>query len=184
MIQSFLAPFLKTLPLIILVVIGGVFIKLLPVILKKKSGNKDIPMPYEKRPFLLSKAENSFYQVLRNILGTSIHIYPKVRIADIVHIRKGTKNRLSAFNRIQSKHVDFLICNQHSKPVLVIELDDSSHNTAKAKKNDSFKDELFEEIKLRCVRIKASRSYNTEQIRNLLVPPKENTELAPSETFN
>jgi very-short-patch-repair endonuclease len=174
-INSFLVPFLKMLPLIILVAVGGIIIKLLPVILKKKSGDSDSPMPYEKIPFLLTKAENSFYQVLRHILGSDFHIYPKVRISDIVKVEKGTKNRQAAFNRIQSKHVDFLLCNQHSRPVLVIELDDSSHNTAKAQKTDRFKDELFKTVGLRCVRIPASSSYNTEQIKSLLMPPKKTT---------
>ena len=58
-----------------------------------------------------------------------------------------------------------------TRPVLVIELDDSSHKKSSATKNDRFKDELFANVGLRCVRITAARAYNIEEVKQKLTPP-------------
>jgi hypothetical protein len=55
-------------------------------------------------------------------------VFAKVRLADLLYLPKGTQGRQAAFNRIQSKHVDFLLCSKDAvRPLLAIELDDSSH---------------------------------------------------------
>ena len=160
------------LPVIGLLVIVGIIV----VIFKKRptSSGQDFSF-FSLKPFLLSKAEYSFYQVLRQIMGDKYNIYPKVRMADIGKVRGGG-NYYSAFNRITSKHIDFVICDNKAKILLVIELDDKSHRTTKAQKADAFKDELFKAIGLRCVRIEAKQSYHTEEVKLKLWPPKQDAE--------
>ena len=111
-----------------------------------------------------SPAERSFFGVLRQAVGTEFHVFAKVRLADIVTPQK-TRSRSawqSAFNRISSKHVDFLLCETAGlSPVAVIELDDKSHSTFEA----GFRD--------RCVDLTPLYEVRSTQLR-------ENPRLGPS----
>src|SRR5262249_51950676 len=86
--------------------------------------------PYALRDDFLSPAEQSFYQVLRTVVGDKLVICPKVALADLFFAKTGDarQNRV-ALNRIDRKHVDFLLCEPKTmRPVVGIELDDKSHD--------------------------------------------------------
>lgn len=123
-------------------------------------------LPYRKKAYLLSKAENNFFFVLNASLDSQkYYICPKVRLSDIFDITD-KNNWQSYFNRITMKHVDFLICESKSfKPVLAIELDDSSHNSAKVVKRDEFVNKVYENAGLPCLRVKANYSYTVNELR-------------------
>ncbi|MGN1107770.1 MAG: DUF2726 domain-containing protein [Oscillospiraceae bacterium] len=109
--------------------------------------------PYELNQTILTERERSFYHILKPIADKlELQICPKVRVADIASIKKGTKDRQKWFNKIRAKHVDFLLCDYDMNIVLMVELDDSSHESERAKKNDAFKNRLFGE---RLVRIRS-----------------------------
>lgn len=106
-------------------------------------GSREI-FPYELNETILTERERSFYRILKPIADKlELQICPKVRVADIVSIKKGTKDWQKWFNKIRSKHVDFLLCDYDMNIVLMVELDDSSHNSERARKNDEFKNRLF-----------------------------------------
>ncbi len=101
-------------------------------------------LPYELNETILTERERSFYRILKPIADKlELQICPKVRVADIVSIKKGTKDWQKWFNKIRSKHVDFLLCDYDMNIVLIIELDDSSHETERAKKSDALKNAVF-----------------------------------------
>lgn len=101
-------------------------------------------LPYEMNETILTERERSFYRILRPIVDKlELQICPKVRVADIVSIKKGTRDWQKWFNKIRSKHVDFLLCDYDMNIVLIIELDDRSHETERAKKNDALKNAIF-----------------------------------------
>lgn len=120
-----------------------------------KGKGKKITYPYEKAK-VLTNNEIAFYKQLLPIADSlNLTIFPKVRIADILSIKKGTAKSewQSAFNRIQSKHVDFVIVKRLTlDTVCVIELDDSSHDKQSAVKNDTFKNEAFKKVSLPIIR--------------------------------
>jgi hypothetical protein len=121
--------------------------------------------PYERTTYLLSKAERSFYEVLYRSIGPDYRVFPKVRIADIVHVKAGAEMWWVHFNKITSKHVDFLICSAATlTPVLVVELDDSSHSTAKTKNTDAFRDNVFQAAGLPQLRVPVRAGYNPRDI--------------------
>lgn len=85
--------------------------------------------PYELRNNFLSAAELSFYEVLRGVVGSRAVVCPKVGLADVfwVHLEDKSKFRIYT-NKIDRKHVDFLLCEVASmRPLVGIELDDRSH---------------------------------------------------------
>lgn len=110
-------------------------------------------------------AERSFYEALRLAVNEELHIFAKVRLCDLVDIPKGTEKRQSHFNRIQSKHVDFVLCDRRDVcPVLAIELDDSSHQRAARQSRDHFVESALEAAGLPLLRIRAARGYSVPEI--------------------
>ncbi len=110
-------------------------------------------LPYELNETILTERERAFYRILRPIADRlELQICPKVRVADIVSIKKGTRDWQKWFNKIRSKHVDFLLCDYDMNIVLMIELDDRSHETERARKNDALKNAIFGD---RLVRIRS-----------------------------
>lgn len=101
-------------------------------------------LPYIMNETILTERERAFYRILKPIADKlELQICPKVRVADIVSIKKGTKDWQKWFNKIKSKHVDFLLCDYDMNIVLLIELDDRSHETERAQKNDRLKNAIF-----------------------------------------
>ena len=130
--------------------------------------------PYRKKDYLLSVAEKEFYAVLKRIAEENNYLlFSKVRLEDLLWIPKSVpkKERFGLRNRIKSRHVDFLICDRDKiSPLLVIELDDSSHESNKGMERDDFVNRALEDAQLPLLRFKAQRSYNSavisEEIRN------------------
>ena len=123
-------------------------------------------LPYVKKEYLLTKAERAFFDALLPIVSSKCHLFSMVRLADLVYIRKGTEKRQSHFNRIQSKHIDFVLCcRTHVKPILAIELDDSSHQRPDRIKRDQFVDKALEDAGLPLLRIKVRAGYDPEELK-------------------
>lgn len=120
--------------------------------------------PYKVRDHFLSNAELSFYHVLSSVVSNKATICVKVRLADILYTSRPNENQASR-NRIQQKHLDFLLCNPKTmQPILGIELDDSSHSRADRIERDGFIDKAFEAASLPIIHIKNQNSYNTQEI--------------------
>ncbi len=154
---------MKTL-LFAVILIVGVLLFLALARIKRDSRE----LPYQSSKYLLSKAERSFYGVLVLAIGKSGLVFSKVRVADVIAPKKGL-NRSDwqrAFNAISSKHLDFVICDPSDCSVrLAVELDDSSHGSAKAQKRDRLLNGAFESAGLPLLRIKAARSYAVVDIQ-------------------
>src|SRR5262245_14582161 len=67
------------------------------------------PSPsYSLRDDFLSRAEVSFFHILRRVVADEQLIFPKVRLADLVY-PPTQEERQGAWNRISRKHVDFVL---------------------------------------------------------------------------
>jgi len=136
--------------------------------------------PYAKNRYLLSKAEKSFYLVLRQAVPTDHAIFPKVRVADVLHVRKGASHRQRFVNQITSKHFDFLICDrQWLEPRMAIELDDASHQRSDRSARDRFLVEATSAAGLPLLQCPARSSYNVNNLR-AVIARKLNTESVPT----
>ena len=59
-------------------------------------------LPYELNETILTERERAFYRILKPIADKlELQICPKVRVADIVSIKKGTKDWQKWFNKIR-----------------------------------------------------------------------------------
>jgi hypothetical protein len=121
-------------------------------------------LPYRVRDDFLSPTELSFYRVLAYVVGNRAVIFPKVGLAEIFFVSQPHENQ-NYRNRIIQKHLDFLLCDPKSmRPVLGIELDDSSHARSDRQARDEFVDKAFEAAELPLARVPAQYSYDTNQL--------------------
>ena len=115
---------------------------------------------------LITTGEGEFYSVLLRAVP-ELKIMPKLRVADVIPHTTGNK---WDFRRISQFHFDFVICDPRDpiklKPLLAIELDDSSHRHWRNKKNDETKNKAAEEAGFPLLRFPWAHSYNEEEIRD------------------
>lgn len=133
-----------------------------------------VELPYRVRDDFLSPAERSFYAALLAALNGKAVVCPKVRLGDIL-FAADRKDFWKHTNRVNQKHVDFLVCSLEMKPRCAIELDDASHQREAAQERDQFKDAAFAAAGLPLVRIQANRSYDVEQLAAKLLPVVQGT---------
>ena len=121
-------------------------------------------LPYRQRDDFLSAAEVSFYRVLLMGLNGSFVICPKVNLADIFFVARPHENQ-SYRNKIDRKHVDFLLCDPSTlKPIVGVELDDVSHSRPDRQDRDRFVDQVFEVAGLPLLHVPAASGYNPQSV--------------------
>jgi len=138
---------------------------------KRKDGKSPEDFPYQSKDVLCSPAERSFLGALDKIVGKKYRIFAKVRLADIIDVHKGlsVSVRQSAFNRIDGKHIDFIICNANDLSIIgAIELDDKTHRGRGRHERDQFLDRTLKAAGVPVLRIKAQSSYSIKEISSRL----------------
>lgn len=160
--------------LVILIIAGGLI--LLSVLLSFLNKNKVKESStinfnsYHLKESLLTKNEMEFYDTLKNVVKDDLIIFSMVRLADIFSIERGNGYQAS-LNRINSRHVDFLLCNKDTKkPVVAIELDDRSHERSSRIKRDDFVNQLFDRAGLPLLRYPSKYRYSEDDIYGKLNP--------------
>jgi len=99
---------------------------------------------FGRKASLLTRNEGKLYPSLLRAVGDDYQVMAKVRLWDILWLVNEPPERKQHLSRLSCRHVDFLLCEpQTLKPLLVVELDDSSHRNPYAQENDRYKNELF-----------------------------------------
>ena len=135
---------------------------------KKGIGDRTEPDVYYLRKSLFTPAERSFFGVLESLDYEGLTITSKVRLADIFGVEKGLEpgDRQRAQNRINAKHVDFLLVQKaDGRPVLGIELDDSSHGEEGRVARDAFVDTVFALATLPILHVPVKPAYEPKELR-------------------
>lgn len=105
--------------------------------------------------YLLTKNEWCEYKKLKKLAAEhDLQVCPKVRLADIIEPRKGDNYR-SLMAKIQSKHVDFVICDQDLHIKGILELDDNSHNQTERQERDLFVDGILTSVGYKVIRTRS-----------------------------
>lgn len=129
---------------------------------------------YKSCRFLLSPAERSFYGVLVQAVSADIVVIPKVRVADVITPSgsKGRSDWYSSFNKISSKHFDFVLCYKSDFSFFcALELNDSSHRKVGRGERDKFLAEACLSAGVRLVQVSAQRSYSVVELVKILEAP-------------
>jgi len=157
-------------PLIAILIVFGIAVAVFKAFLGGNKGGTE-GYPYEKEQALFTPAERSFLGVLEQAVDGKLRIMGKVRLADVVKVKKGNNKSAwqKAFNRIQSKHLDFVACDCESLGVkFVIELDDKSHNQSKRQNRDDFIDKVLEAAEIPIFHFAAKPTYTIQELQNAL----------------
>ena len=98
----------------------------------------------------------------------SVTVFTKVSLGDLFFVNiRDYKERMRYWNKIYRKHVDFLICDRDTlKPIVAIELDDSTHARENRQLRDEFVNQIFTAAKLPLIHIKVSRILFQHYRRN------------------
>lgn len=126
-------------------------------------------LPYRRKEFLFSRPERAFYDALRVAVGEAYHIFPKVRLADLLDVQAGGKEFMTHFNRISAKHADFVLCHpDRVKPLLIIELDDLSHERPDRQMRDAFVDQAVRAAGVPIVHVRTAHAYDPANVAALI----------------
>lgn len=151
--------------LIILIVVVAVVAL---VALKLKQAPTGGGLGFVKKDPLFTPAERSFLGVLEQALDGRYRVFGKVRLGDIVKPAKGLSNsrRTTAQNKINQKHVDFVICTVSDLAVVgVVELDDKSHERNDRTDRDQFIDQALADAQISIIHIPARKGYEIAEVR-------------------
>ncbi|HHY55823.1 MAG TPA: DUF2726 domain-containing protein [Chloroflexi bacterium] len=126
--------------------------------------------PYGLRDDFLSPAELNFYRVLVSVVSPETIIFTKVSLGDLFYAKTQDASAWRIYtNKIDRKHVDFLLCNaQTMQPRAGIELDDRSHLRTDRQYRDEFVNRVFEAAGLPLLRIPVQRGYAPNELRSLM----------------
>ena len=152
-----------------------VILSLILISKKPKKDTKELTKEYKYQKIhkIVTPAERSFLGVLDKAVGDKARVLTKVRIADVIKPEKTESKSewYKAFNKISSKHFDYVLCkNDDLSIICAIELDDSSHNQEKTKKRDLFVNNACKSAKLPLLRVKAKKDYVMSEIETLIEP--------------
>jgi hypothetical protein len=150
-----------------LFIIFGIGIYLKGQILPDNKSN-DEEFNYKCKQYFFSKAERKFYEVLKEVADEmDMVVFAKVRLADLVYLPKSEDNWIKGWNKIKSKHIDFVLCTEEDyKPEVAIELNHSSHNSENRRKRDIFIRNVFYGLNINLVEIKTKKGYDLDKIVN------------------
>mgnify|MGYP001221654385 CR=1 FL=1 len=143
--------------------------------------------PYQSRQVLFTPAERSFLGVLEQALDSRYRVMGKVRLCDVIEVQKGLPKAdwRSAHNKIDRKHLDFVVLHKHDLSVAaVIELDDKTHQRKDRVSRDDFLNNAFKTTNIPFLRFPAQKGYAIEEVKGRFldaVSPVE-TNGAPPQT--
>ena len=114
---------------------------------------------------LLTKTEHKFLLCLMQARPEKIAIACKVGLWGVVH-----NHHKWDWNKISQKHLDFVLYDyEQNNILLVIELDDSSHQKTTIQQRDKIKDDILNNAGIPILRIPVSDTYNVNNLREKIV---------------
>lgn len=123
-------------------------------------------LPYARKKFLVSAAERAFLAVLEDCLPPNTRVFCQVPLINLLYIPRGTPERQKWHNKYDRKTVDFVLCSADKlQPLLVIELDDKSHQRPDRIERDRFVEQALEAAGLPMARFPARRTHDTHDVR-------------------
>lgn len=153
-------------PFFVLLIVGTVVVAFL-TFYRGPSRKLPVTYPYARRTGLFSQAEARFLDALRQAVP-EFDVFGKVRLEDVITVKRGLSQseRKAARNRIKPRHLDFVLTDPASSWIVcVVELDDSTHQSARALRADDFKDQALATAGVPILRVRASSSYGVHDLQ-------------------
>jgi very-short-patch-repair endonuclease len=136
----------------------------------QRSGPREWPV--YARP-LLTEVEREFYTRLRAAIPQLL-VLCQVQIGQFVELKDSSRRR-EIRNRYDRLTADFVVCGEDFKPLLVIELDDMSHDRPVQRARDAKKDTVLAAAGVAIVRFRGLASVERirEEVSNAIPSLRE-----------
>jgi predicted RNA-binding Zn-ribbon protein involved in translation (DUF1610 family) len=137
--------------------------------------------PYVVNKDFLSAAEHNFFSVLRTVVSEQATISIKVGLGDLFDVKSKDPSEFRIHrNKIDRKHVDFLLCDPKTlRPLVGIELDDKSHQSSDRQTRDEFVEHVFQAAALPLIRVPVKTAYSVTELGKQLQPYLKIVETLP-----
>ena len=135
---------MKTDEILLLIAVVSFIIFIIWLVRRRKA--PDITKLYDPVPILTDR-EFEFYERLRPVAEEfGLQIFTKIRLADLIVPKPKAENPfwMECFNKIRSKHIDFALADENAAIVMLIELDDSTHDRPDRVERDDFVNAVLE----------------------------------------
>ncbi len=144
-----------------------VLVILLAIFKSLKFETSEEKLPYKLKTQFFNKSEEALFFELKKYLPPEYHIFPKTRIIDFI---EPTNSDYKWRNKIWSRHIDFLVCDEYFKPIFAIELNGKSHRDPKRADSDNLKKQLFRDVNLplEIIDVGEDFKYKLLEIKNKL----------------
>ncbi len=153
-----------------IVLILGVVLGLLSSKFGEDISDKKRQYKYQKKDYLLSRAEHQFFDVLVDALGDHYYVFPQIHLITLLDHKINGQNWRGAFRHIDEKSVDFVICDKsYIKPLVAIELDDKSHGTENRIERDEEVKRILQDAGVPLLRFENHGSFDKEEIKNRII---------------
>ena len=116
---------------------------------------------YQNKNVFTEREKFAFAQLRSIVEKHGYSVLAKVRLFDLIEPSFLTDNKKVAQYKIQSKHVDFVLCDSNLKAQHVIELDDATHDRPDRIERDKFVDSALE---MSGYRVLHTRKINEDEI--------------------
>ena len=139
-------------------------------VLASRLNDNSFPFPFDSRSTIFTPAEKNFHNMLEQAVGSNYRVINRVKLGDIVNIRKGVSSRASqcASHNAETKYLDFVICERNSMKLIgAVDLVDTRGKGYKVKK-DWFVSGALEAASIPHVRIKVKNNYTLAQIKQCI----------------
>lgn len=123
---------------------------------------------YRLRTQFFTRSEAAFYAGIRPKLPPGHHVFPKVRLSDLLDIPGDGRQYWQAYGGVSQKHVDFVLCDAQFRPYLVVELDGKSHARPRQQRADATKDAVLEAAGIELLRLRIGEQWDFSKIASRL----------------
>ena len=127
---------------------------------RKQKQNKTATYTIKQK--YITECEQQYFITLKNIIGEKYIIYPQVPLSQIIE-----KNTTGFHNEL-FRIIDFCIFDYQMKPLVCIEINDSSHNEYNRYKRDMKVSDILENAGLPLIKLWTSYGIQPDYIRKRL----------------
>ncbi|MDN4501754.1 DUF2726 domain-containing protein [Alteromonadaceae bacterium BrNp21-10] len=136
-----------------------------------KFNDTGLAFPFTKKNNLFTPVERNFLELLDEAVGKQYRIICRVRLADVLSVRKGTDKKLSqtAVIKANTKQLDFVLCDRTDlSPVIAVDLVHSNGKNNYKTQRDWFVSSSLEAARIPHLRIKVRSGYKAQDIRECI----------------
>lgn len=130
--------------------------------IRKHPRGMDERDPYRLCERVLTTPEAQFFESLHAVIPDGFHVLTKVRLSDVLNVSYGAGDRGEAHARINSKRLDFVVCDRAHLPVLAILLGEPDD-----RRNREFIERICDKVGLRVETVAAQPAYSFGQVQAL-----------------